>query len=475
MEEYVPAYTFTIRAQYANQMGMLGRVTSVIGKHGGNIGAVDIVEMGGGRIVRDITVAVHHPEEAHDIVKRIGTLPGVRVVRVADLTFQLHLGGKIEVHSKVPVLTRSALSMVYTPGVARVSLAIAQDKEAAWNLTVKRNCVAVVTDGTAVLGIGDVGPWAALPVMEGKALLFKELGGVDAWPICLDTKDPDEIVKTVKYISPGFGGINLEDISAPRCFEIEERLREELDIPVFHDDQHGTAVVVAAALINALKVVKKDISQIKVVVSGAGAAGIACSQMLLQMGVPQLVMCDRSGAIYKGRGENMNPYKEAIAEKGNREGLRGSLSDVIEGADMFLGVSAPKVLQAEDVKRMARDPIVFALANPDPEIVPEDAAPLVRVLATGRSDYPNQINNALCFPGLFRGVLDSRAKQVNHEMMEAAAGAIASLVPKNALHEEHIVPSLFDKAVAPAVAREVARAAHRTGVARRQRRRLSYY
>src|SRR5688572_12873943 len=378
----------------------------------------------------------------------------------------MHLGGKIEVRSKVPLHTRADLSMAYTPGVARVCEAIHTDPERAFTLTIKKNTVAVVSDGTAVLGLGDIGPFAAMPVMEGKAMLFKEFAGIDAFPICLDTKDPDAIVRTVKAIAPGFGAINLEDISAPRCFEIEDRLRHELDIPVFHDDQHGTAVVVLAALINALKLVGKRMTDIKVVVSGVGAAGVACSKIIMASGVRRIVGCDRDGIIYRGRGA-MNSMKEWYAVHTNPDDERGSLRDAITGADVFLGLSAPGVIGVNDLKQMAADPIVFAMANPTPEIMPEQAEPYVAVMATGRSDYPNQINNVLCFPGIFRGALDARASCINEEMKLAAAHAIAGIIGPDELHGEYIVPSVFDKRIAEAVAKAVDEAAHMTGVARR--------
>src|SRR6266850_2609759 len=418
------SYSLTVRLAIRNRTGMLGRVAMAIGNAGGDIGAVDLVESGRDRIIRDITINARDSVHGMQIVGRLKQLAGVSVVNISDRTFLMHLGGKIEVRSKVPVRTRDDLSMAYTPGVARVSLAIKEDRQRAFSLTIKQNSVAVVTDGTAVLGLGDIGPLAAMPVMEGKAMLFKELAGVDAFPICLDTKDPDKIVETVKLIAPAFGGVNLEDISAPRCFEVEARLRKELDIPVFHDDQHGTAVVVVAALLNALKIVRKDPRRLKVTVCGVGAAGTAVIKMLM----------------------------------------------AVKDADVFIGLSVPGVLALRDVKRMARDRIVFAMANPVPEIQPEQAERHVRVMATGRSDYPNQINNVLCFPGFFRGLLDSRARLVNDEMKIAAAHAIASCVGRRELGPEYIIPSVFNKQVAPAVAREVAKAAQKTGVARRRRR-----
>jgi len=471
---YIPTegYSITVRLRLANRPGMLGQVTSAIGAAGGNIGAVDIVEVGTGQILRDITVAAGDELHGERIVEALKGVPHVTVVSVSDRTFLRHLGGKIEIHNKRPLQTRSDLSMAYTPGVARVCLAIQKDPESVFKLTIKRNCIAIVTDGTAVLGLGDIGPAAAMPVMEGKAMLFKEFGSIDAFPICLDTKDPDEIVRTVKAIAPGFGGINLEDISAPRCFEIEERLKRELDIPVFHDDQHGTAVVVLAALINALKIVGKRMEEIKVVVLGIGAAGIACSKILLNAGVRNLIGCDLSGAIYRGREEDMNQAKEWYAAHTNPDNVRGQLSEVIEGADLFLGLSGPKAITAESLRRMNRDPIVFALANPTPEIMPDEAAPYARIVATGRSDYPNQINNVLSFPGIFRGALDCRASDINEEMKLAAAHALASVIGPEELHPEYIVPSVFNRRVAPLVAAAVEEAARRSGVARRERGKL---
>jgi malate dehydrogenase (oxaloacetate-decarboxylating) len=459
-------YTFSFQARYANKPGMLALIAAAVAETGGNIGDVDVVRSTGRTIVREVTVACRDSAHAREIIDRVGTLRGVAVESAADRVFLAHRGGKIEIHNKVPVATRRDLSQVYTPGVARVCLAIAKDPAAAYSLTVKGNTVAVVTDGTAILGLGDLGPRAAMPVMEGKAMLFKAFGGVDAWPICLDTKDPDEIVAIVKAIAPGFGGINLEDISAPRCFEIEERLKRELDIPVFHDDQHGTAVVVLAALINALRIVRKEPGDLKTVVLGVGAAGVACTKMLMAAGVTNIIGCDRAGILYRGR-EGMNPMKQWFAENTNCAGIRGSVSDAMEGADLFLGLAGPNLITAADVQKMNRDPIVFAIANPDPEIRPELAAPYVTVMATGRSDFPNQINNVLCFPGLFRGVLDVGAREINEEMKLAAAHAIAAAVPRNELSPEYIIPSVFHPTVAGNVARAVAKAAIETGVAER--------
>ncbi len=462
-------YSITLRLRLANKPGVLGHVTTAIGNAGGNIGAVDIVEVGAHHLIRDITVAAGDDDHAENIAKAVGEVDGVTVVNVSDRTFLRHLGGKIEITNKRPLQNRSDLSISYTPGVARVCLAIHKDIEKVYNLTIKRNCIAVVTDGTAVLGLGDIGPAAAVPVMEGKAMLFKEFAGIDAFPICLDTKDVDEIVRTVKAIAPVFGGINLEDISSPRCFEIEARLKRELDIPVFHDDQHGTAVVVLAALINALKIVGKKIDEIKVVVVGVGAAGTACTKILLSAGVRNVIGCDIHGSVYRGRTEGMNDATNWYAENTNPENLKGSLADVIEGADLFLGVSSGGVLKVEMLQKMNRDPIVFALANPTPEIMPEEAWPYVKVMATGRSDYPNQINNVLCFPGIFRGTLDCRASDINEEMKKAAAEAIASVIAPEELHPEYIIPSVFNRQVAPLVARAVEEAARATGVARRER------
>jgi malate dehydrogenase (oxaloacetate-decarboxylating) len=463
------SYSLTIRVKLSSRAGTLGEVTTAIGKAGGDIGAIDIVSVGRDYIVRDITVNTVSSEHEDKIVNALKDVDGIEVLQTSDRTFLMHLGGKIEVISKMPLKTRADLSMAYTPGVARVCQAIHDDPEKVFTLTIKKNCVAIVTDGTAVLGLGDIGPAAAMPVMEGKAMLFKEFGGVDAFPICLSTKDPDEIVRTVKNIATAFGGINLEDISAPRCFEIEDRLKEELDIPVFHDDQHGTAVVVLAALINALKIVGKEMSEIKVVVNGVGAAGVACTKIVMAAGVKNIVGCDQQGALYRGRKENMNKVKEWYAANTNPNQEKGTVHDVIKGADLFLGLSVPGVINEDDLKLMAEKPIVFAMANPTPEIMPEDAAPYVAVMATGRSDYPNQINNVLCFPGIFRGALACRARSINEEMKLAAANAIANIITPAELHPEYIIPSVFDKRVAEAVAHEVEEAAYQTHVARRDR------
>ena len=461
--------SLTMRLEVQNQVGMIGKITSAIGEGGGNIGAIDLVEVTRDKVIRDITFSVWDDASGRAILKALRNLEGVRVISFSDPVFLTHLGGKIEMRSRIPLKTRRDLSFAYTPGVGRVSMHIYREPEALWNLTAKRNFVAVITDGTAVLGLGDIGPGASMPVMEGKSLLFKEFAGVDSWPIAIGTTDPDEFVETVKLISTGFGGINLEDISAPRCFYIEDRLKEELDIPVFHDDQHGTSVVVMAAVLNAMKIVQKNLDELKVVITGVGAAGVACAKILLSHGVKDLIGCDRSGIVYRGRTENMNFMKEWFAEHTNIDNVQGTVSDALEGADLFLGLSSPGVITVDDIKKMNSDAIVFAMANPDPEIMPDQVAPYVRIVATGRSDFPNQINNVLCFPGIFRGALDVEATDINEEMKMAAARAIAGTISKRELHEDYIVPSVFNRNVAPAVAKAVAKAARDTGVARRRR------
>ena len=463
------SYSVTLRVKIQNQPGKLGEITTAIGKAGGDIEGIDIVSVGKDFLIRDITVNAASEKHDEEIVQSLQNIDGVEVVNISDRTFLMHLGGKIEIASKMPLKTRSDLSMAYTPGVARVCEAIAKDPEKAYTLTIKKNTVAVITDGTAVLGLGDIGPAAAMPVMEGKCQLFKEFGDVDAFPICLNTKDSHEIIETIKNIAPGFGGINLEDISAPRCFEIEERLKEELDIPVFHDDQHGTAVVVLAALINALKIVGKKMEDIKLVVNGVGAAGVACSKIVMAAGVKNIIGCDQTGALYAGRTESMNWVKDWYARNTNPNMEKGTIHDVIKGADVFLGLSVPGVIDENDLENMAKDPVIFAMANPVPEIMPEDAAGHAAVMATGRSDYPNQINNVLCFPGIFRGALNCRASRINEEMKLAAANAIAEIISDNELHPDYIIPSVFDKRVGEAVAAKVEEAAYASGVARRAR------
>ena len=468
MTHVSPSFSATLRVRLDDTPGSFARLAEAIGEAGGSLGSIDIVRVERRHKVRDVTVSASNDEHLHRIAEAARAVDGVEVLRVSDRTFLMHLGGKIEIHSKIPLKTRDDLSMAYTPGVARISQAIADDPSAAWNLTLKQNTVAVVSDGTAVLGLGDIGPEAAMPVMEGKALLFKEFGGVDAWPICLATKDADEIVAVCKAIAPGFGGINLEDISAPRCFEIEARLREELDIPVFHDDQHGTAIVVLAALVNALRVVGKRIEDVKIVLTGVGAAGIATTDVLLAAGARRLVGCDHEGAVCRGRA-GLAPHKQAYAERTNPDDERGSADEVLSGADVFIGLSAPGAVTAGGIRSMAKDAIVFAMANPTPEVMPEEIEDAAAVIATGRSDYPNQINNVLAFPGVFRGALDVRARSITREMEVAAAHAIASVISDADLGPEYIVPSVFNRDVAPKVAADVAAAAEASGVARRPR------
>ena len=461
------SYSVTLRCAISNQPGTFARLATAIGEAGGDLGAIDIVRVTRATKVRDVTVNARDDQHAQALVEFVRAVPGVEVLQVSDRTFLTHLGGKFEIQSKVALKTRDDLSMAYTPGVARVCLAIARTPDDVYNLTTKRNMVAVVTDGTAVLGLGDIGPAAALPVMEGKAILFKEFAGVDAFPLCLDTKDVDEIVETVRCVAPGFGGINLEDIAAPRCFIIEERLQEMLDIPVFHDDQHGTAVVVLAALINALRIVGKELGTIRVVVNGLGAAGVAITKMLLAAGVADITGCDRQGALYAGAPFAATPVWRWYAEHTNPNHRQGDLRAVLQGADVFIGVSAPNLLTRADLATMAVDPIVFAMANPDPEIPYEDAEGVARIIATGRSDYPNQVNNVLAFPGIFRGALDCRASRITESMKVAAAQAIATMVSAEELAEDYIIPSAFNREVAPRVAAAVSDAARTEGVARR--------
>ncbi|HWV88317.1 MAG TPA: NAD-dependent malic enzyme [Capillimicrobium sp.] len=463
-------YSLTIRVEIAHRPGMLGEVATAIGRAGGTIGAVDLVEVTeDGHTLRDITVDAADSAHWPGIQAAIDAVPNARVIDTTDRTFLIHMGGKIEQRNKVPVATRDDLSMAYTPGVARVCSAIAEDPAKAFQYTIKRNTVAVVSDGTAVLGLGDIGPSAAMPVMEGKAMLFKEFGAVDAFPICLDTKDPDAIVAAVKAIAPAFGGINLEDISAPRCFEIEERLDAELDIPVFHDDQHGTAIVTLAAALNAAKLTGRRLEDLRVLVIGLGAAGVAVSKMLMAGGVRDIIGCDSRGAVHTEREDyvdgTMPPMKRWYAEHSNPERRRGAPADVIDGVHLLVGLSGARVLPAEALTRMGDDAMVFAMANPTPEVSPEEAAPYARIIATGRSDYPNQINNVLAFPGVFRGALDVRASRITEGMQLAAAHAIAGIVSEGELREDYIVPSVFNRDVATAVASAVADEARRADVA----------
>jgi malate dehydrogenase (oxaloacetate-decarboxylating) len=459
-----PGYSITIRVEIENRIGKFSHIANAISLAGGDLGAIDIVRVEKGKVVRDITVNARDEGHEKQIAASIRGIDGVKVLRVMDKTFSAHEGGKIEVRSKVPIKDIEGLSKVYTPGVARICNDIRENKEHAYRYTIKGNSVAIVTDGTAVLGLGDIGPEAAMPVMEGKAMIFKEFAGIDAFPIAIRTRDTKEIINTVKNISPAFGGINLEDISAPRCFEIETTLRGDLDIPVIHDDQHGTAVVVLAALINAARLLKRDMKKFRVVIAGAGAAGSASARMLLSSGIKNIIICDKYGALYKGRRQNMNPYKRALAKITNPGMIRGDISDAMKGADVFIGLSVPNIITEDNIRMMSRHPVVFALANPDPEIAPEKALSAARVLATGRSDYPNQINNMLSFPGIFRGLLDVRAKGINEEVKLAAAIAIAHILKDDELHEDYILPSGFNRKVVSTVAHAVAEAAKKAGL-----------
>jgi malate dehydrogenase (oxaloacetate-decarboxylating) len=449
-----PGYSITVRVEVPAGSMATAALTSAVGSAGGALTALDVVESQTDRMVVDVTCDTSGEMHADLITKAIAEIPGAAVRKVSDRTFLMHLGGKIEVTPKVPLKHRDDLSRAYTPGVARVCLAIAEHPEDARHLTIKRNTVAVVTDGSAVLGLGNIGAAASLPVMEGKAALFKQFGGVDAWPVCLDTQDTDTLVEIVRAMAPVYGGINLEDISAPRCFEIEARLRELLDIPVFHDDQHGTAIVVLAALTNALRVVDKRIQDVRIVVSGVGAAGNAIIRLLLAEGAGEIIGCGRNGAVHSGQ-KDMDQFRTWIAEHTNRANLVGSLKEVLVGADVFIGVSAPNLLTGEDIATMADKAIVFALANPVSEVDPVEASKHAAVVATGRSDYPNQINNVLVFPGFFRGLLDAGVSDITDEMLIAAAQAIANKVAPDQLNSSYIVPSVFDTSVAPAVAAAV--------------------
>jgi malate dehydrogenase (oxaloacetate-decarboxylating) len=460
------SYSIVIRARLPSRAGAFGQVATTIGNTGAILGAIDLVKVEKGMKVREITVSCIDAAHGERVVDAVREIDGVTVESVLDRTFQMHQGGKIQVNGNIPVKTRDDLSMAYTPGVARICNAIHQDVERAWSLTVKGNMIAVVSDGTAVLGLGDIGPEAAMPVMEGKAMLFKEFAGVDAFPLCLDTTDVDEIVGIVRALAPTFGGINLEDIAAPRCFEIERRLRAELDIPVFHDDQHGTAIVVLAALLNALRVVDKRVEDVRIVITGAGAAGMACANIVLAEGATNVIVCNSKGALYSGR-PDLDPARAALAERTNPGREQGMADELLAGADVYLGLSGPGAVSPAAVGTMASGAVVFAMANPTPEVQPEDVSDHVRIMATGRSDYPNQINNVLAFPGVFRGALDVRATTINEEMKLAAARAIASIVSDDELDAEYIIPSAFNRDVAPAVAEHVAKAAERSGVARR--------
>jgi malate dehydrogenase (oxaloacetate-decarboxylating) len=465
-------FSVTVRVELDARQEPLGKLTGQIAEAGGALQGVDLVPGAGGegKRVREFTIDARNQQHWEEILRAIGSTRGARVLGYVDRTLQMHRGGKIAQQNKYPLKTRDDLSMAYTPGVARVCQEIAADRSKAFEFTIKRNTVAVVSDGSAVLGLGDIGPEAAMPVMEGKCMLFKEFADVDAFPICLDTRDPEQIINTVRLMAPTFGGINLEDISAPRCFEIEQRLKEEIDIPVFHDDQHGTAVVTMAALFNALKIVGKNLEDLRVLVVGLGAAGVAVTKMILESGVTHVIGCDRQGALSTAREDyesgEMSEIKRWYAENSNPDKLQGGPADVIEGCDLFIGVSGPGIIEAEDLGKMADDAIVFAMANPNPEVMPEEAGPYVRIMATGRSDYPNQINNVLAFPGIFRGALDAGAPRITEEMKLAAAQGIADVVAPDDLSEDYIIPSVFDRDVAPAVARAVVEEARRDGIAR---------
>ncbi|GGP04844.1 NAD-dependent malic enzyme [Nonomuraea glycinis] len=448
------SYSITVRLEVPAGGKAVSQLTHAVESAGGVVTALDVTNAGHEKLRIDVTCAARDTDHAQAIVDQLEAVEGVVIHKVSDRTFLMHLGGKIEMKSKVPLRNRDDLSMAYTPGVARVSMAIARNKEDARRLTIKRNSVAVVTDGSAVLGLGNIGPEAALPVMEGKAALFKRFAGIDAWPICLDTQDVDEIVRTVQLIAPGFGGINLEDIGAPRCFEVERRLRELLDIPVFHDDQHGTAICVVAAMTNALRVVDKKIEDVRITMAGAGAAGNAVLRLLLAAGARNVVVCDYLGAVHRDR-DDLDESLRWIAEHTNAEGYSGDLRGAVKGADVFVGVSAPGILTGDDIATMAPGAVVFALANPEPEVSPDDAREYAAVVATGRSDYPNQINNVLAFPGVFRGLLDAQANLVTSEMLLAAAGALAAVVTPEELGPNYIIPSVFHPDVASAVAAAV--------------------
>ena len=459
------SHSVTIRAELNHKPGVLGRLTTAIGEAGGNILGLDLVEITGDIICRDITILAIDADHAAELRKVVENVEGVHVRRVLDRTFRMHLHGKIEVVGKSPILNRDDLSMAYTPGVARVCLEIAKKPVEVYNYTIKANTVAVVSDGTAVLGLGNIGPYAAMPVMEGKAQLFKEFGGVDAFPICLNVTSAEQLIEAVEMLEPTFGGINLEDIAAPRCFEVEEELKRRLDIPVFHDDQHGTAVVVLAALRNAMMVVDKRLTDLTVTIAGAGAAGVAIAKILKNAGVPNIIVTDRHGAIFDGR-QNLGGAKDWLAENTNRDRRHGSTGDVMAGADVFVGVSGPGIVTRDDVVKMGSKPIVFGLANPVPEVLPEQLEGIAAVIATGRSDYPNQINNVLCFPGIFRGAFDASATTITESMKLAAADAIASAVSDAEISPYYIVPSVFNKSVAHQVASRVAEAARKEGVTR---------
>ena len=458
---------FTIRLELVSKPGVFASVASVIARAKADLGAVDIVEVTAKKIIRDVTFDVAREKDSEKIFKNLSKLKNVKVIAVSDRVLLLHMGGKIQIQNKIPIQNRNQLSMAYTPGVAKVCQSIVQNPENVYKFTIKGNSVAIVTDGSAVLGLGNLGPEAALPVMEGKAMIFKEFANIDAWPICLATQNVDEIVKTIQNIAPAFGGINLEDISAPRCFEIEEKLRKTLSIPVMHDDQHGTAVVILAALKNSLKLIKKDIKHVRIVVSGLGAAGAACCRILLAAGAERLFGCNRKGVVLIVDKSNLDKARRDLFSCVTPNDPMLTLREALRGADVFIGVSVGNLLSGHDLEKMKKDRIVFAMANPDPEVIPQEAFKVCRIFATGRSDFPNQINNALAFPGIFRGALNVRAREINEEMKIAASDAIANLILPNQLSDEYIVPSIFDKRVVDVVTKAVEAAAYRTGVARK--------
>ena len=470
------SYSITVRLEVPAGGKAVSQLTTAVESAGGSVTALDVTASGHDRLRMDVTIAARDTDHADLLVEAMRSVTGVVIGKVSDRTFLMHLGGKIEMAAKHPIHNRDDLAMLYTPGVARVSLAIAKNPADARRLTIKRNSVAVITDGSAVLGLGNIGPYAALPVMEGKAALFKRFGGIDAWPLCLDTQDVDEIVTVARAISPGFAGINLEDISAPRCFEIEARLRELLDIPVFHDDQHGTAIVVLAALYNALRVVDKKLEQVRIVMSGAGAAGTAVIKLLLAAGAQHIVVADIAGVVHRGR-DDLAGQLLWLAENTNADGFTGSLKQAVVGADVFIGVSVPGVIDANDVAAMAPDAVVFALANPVPEIDPAEAIRYATVVAPGRSDFPNQNNNVLAFPGVFRGLLDAQSSDITPAMLLAAAQALASVVTDDELNSSYIMPSVFHPdvhhVVAAAVRTSAGGHAHSTGDSRAESRAVS--
>lgn len=456
-----------VRLELTQRTGVFAQLANAMAEENASLGAVDLVSATRSKVIRDITVDVQSEEHGKRVLQRLNTLPDVRVIASSDRIFLMHLGGKIRVESKFPITTRNTLSMVYTPGVARVVKSIAEDEKHAYTFTSKSNSIAVVTDGSAILGLGNLGPLAALPVMEGKAMLFNQFAGIDAWPLCLNTQDSETIIQTVLAIAPTFGGINLEDISAPRCFEIEQRLQRELEIPVMHDDQHGTAVVILAALLNALQVVGRQIQDITVVVIGLGAAGTACCRLLLEAGITRLRGCDKQGWVLDRSITELLSHRHNLRTLIQYDAPMGTIQEALKDAHVVIGLSTANVLKAEDLALMAKDPIVLALSNPDPEISPELAIPYCRVYASGRSDYPNQCNNLLSFPGIFRGALDVQAKSINEPMLLAAAKALSKIVPESALSEEYILPSVFDKQIVPKIAKAVSQAAIDSHMARR--------